>query len=65
MPVVVNPAQAVLALGGGGSPGSVLHHEAGAELVQEPGRAEWSSLIGREQQKYCALIGCYGSSLMS
>ena len=37
MPVVVNPAQAVLALGGGGSPGSVLHHEAGAELVQEPG----------------------------
>ena len=65
MPVVVDPAEAVLALRGGGSPGSVLHHEAGAELVQEPGRAEWSSLIGREQQRYCAPIGYYASSLMS
>ena len=35
--VVVDPAEAILALRSGGGPSSVLHHEAGAELVQEPG----------------------------
>ena len=35
--VVVDPAEAVLALGGGGPLHPVLHHEARGELVQQPG----------------------------
>ena len=34
--VVVDPAQAVFALRGGGGGSPVLHHEPGGELVQEP-----------------------------
>ena len=57
MPVVVDPAEAVLALRGGGRPGAVLHHEAGAELVQEPGGRQSCPLSLVGTSSYCTLIG--------
>ena len=56
--VVVDPAEAVLALRSGGGSGSVLHHVAGAELVQEPGGpAHLGEILGRghrdENEGHC------------
>ena len=51
--VVVDPAQAVLALWRGGPLLAVLQHEAGGELVQQPGGG--AHLYSTVQYSWCSL----------